>query len=70
MNHYAILTRNDNFKSVIAYIKEHNLDCEVHLNRTRFWVPDILHTQFLSQFGSVCNPVHPNEDLMTGIVLV
>jgi len=70
MNQYAILTRSDNFNTVIAYIKEHNLDYEVHLNRTRFWVPDNLHVAFLSQFGSMVNPVHPQEDLMTGMITV
>lgn len=69
MNHYAILTRSNAFGLVINYIKENDLKFEVHLNRTRFWVPDTLHESFLTKFGSVVNPVHPNENLITGSIM-
>ena len=66
MNHYAILTGSTKFLEVAKYITENNLDYEVHLNRTRFWVPDELLSNFINKHGEHCDFVPENQDLMTG----
>jgi hypothetical protein len=65
-HHYAILTRSDKFLDIANYIQENNLNYEIHLNRTRFWVPDELHTEFTTLYGGHCDFVPSDQDLMTG----
>ena len=65
-HHYAILTRSDRFLDVINYIKENNLTYEPHLNRTRFWLPEELHNDFIDKLGKHCDFVPSDQDLMTG----
>ena len=36
---FAVFRRDPNLKSVFEFIELHNLQHEIHLNRTRFWVP-------------------------------
>jgi hypothetical protein len=66
MNQYCVFTTDKNFREVMTYISENKLANEPHLNRTRFWVPESMHTEFLKEWGSVCRYVHPEEDLTTG----
>lgn len=66
MNQYCVYTSDPKFMEVARYISENKLAYEPHLNRTRFWVPESMHTEFLKQWGGVCNYVHPDEDLTTG----
>lgn len=64
--HYAILTLSEKFVDVVGYIKEHNLPYEVHANRTRFWVPEELLSEFVSTYGGYCDFVPFDQNLMTG----
>jgi hypothetical protein len=58
MRHYYILNRNSQLASLLDFVQDHSLDYEVHLNRTRFWVPDgPILTEFLLRFGDVCQQV-------------
>jgi len=66
MNQYCVYTRDPKFLEVVKYISKNRLASEPHLNRTRFWVPESMHAEFLKQWGSVCEYVHPDEDLATG----
>jgi hypothetical protein len=65
-HHYAILTKSPYFGSVIKYIQENNLTFEPHLNRTRFWLPEELHNDFIDKLGGHCDFVPSDQDLMTG----
>ena len=65
-HHYAILTKSPYFLSVINYIKENNLTYEPHLNRTRFWVTEELHNDFIDKLGGHCDFVPSDQDLITG----
>ena len=65
-HHYAILTLSEKFVEVVRYIREHNIPYEVHLNRTRFWVPEELLSDFISTYGGYCDFVPFDQDLMTG----
>lgn len=54
-NHYAIYTRSPHFDDVLGWIKTNKIPCELHLNRTRFWVPDgVLFTEFSLKYSDVC----------------
>jgi hypothetical protein len=66
MNQYCVYTSDKKFSEVIRYISENKLAYEPHLNRTRFWVPESMHTEFLKEWGGICTYVHPDEDLTTG----
>jgi hypothetical protein len=68
MNQYCVYTVDEKFGDVCKYITKNKLACEIHINRTRFWVPESMHVEFLKEWGGVCSYVHPNEDLMTGMM--
>ena len=69
MHEYMILNSSLQAKDVFAYIRLHKFNVEVHLNRTRFWVPDgVEFTEFILRFGDVCSAVDPREDRATGHV--
>ena len=59
---FYILTRNTEFIRVGHWIAHNRLRYEVHLNRTRFWVPEgPLLTEFLLRWRDTCPPVEDNE---------
>ena len=67
MREYMILNASPHVKDVFEYIQLHKFRVEVHLNRTRFWVPDGVElTEFILRFGDVCAPVDPLENRATG----
>ena len=62
MQEYYILTQDSNIRDVFEFIKHHNLACEVHLNRTRFWVPEgTVNTIFQLQFADCCSIVESDS---------
>ena len=64
--HFATLVRDPHFARTLAFIRQHTLAHELHLNRVRFWIPEgAVLTEFLLRFEHVC-PVSPEEDLATG----
>lgn len=70
MRQYYVLNLDPRAEQVFEFIKTHSLRVEVHLNRTRFWVPlGILHTQFVMQFSESCPIVDESLDLATGFPL-
>jgi hypothetical protein len=67
VQHY-VLTQDPCAVEVYRFIKLHKLTCQVHLNRTRFWVPidSPIYTEFALRFADSCPPVDPTLDLVTG----
>lgn len=55
MLEYCVYTLDPNLSSVFEFIRTHQLKFELHLNRTRFWVPEgHIHTLFALQFAHCC----------------
>ena len=68
MPQYYILNQDARAQEVFNFIREHQLAVEVHLNRTRFWVPEgAVLTEFLLRFADTCPSVDPTLDLATGL---
>ena len=64
---YCVYTRDGNFLDVLDWIKENKIECEAHLNRTRFWIPEGPQlTWFLINWADVCPAVDKDEDYLTG----
>jgi hypothetical protein len=67
MRQYYVLTQDPALQAVFEFIRHHNLKLEVHLNRTRFWVPSgTILTEFLLRFSTVATLVDESLDLTTG----
>ena len=70
MLHYYILNLDPHARLVFEFIQHHRLKSSIHLNRTRFWVPEgTVLTEFLLRFSTVCTPVDDSLDLMSGLPL-
>jgi len=62
-----VYTQQQEFKEVVAWCSSNDLDYEIHLARTRFWVPrGRLLTQFLLRWGTVCTNVDGEKDHSLG----
>jgi hypothetical protein len=58
MQEYYILTLDPNLAPVCRWIDHNHLTYEVHLNRTRFWVPEgTVMDEFLQLWAGFCSPV-------------
>jgi hypothetical protein len=58
MTEYYILTLDPNLAPVCRWIDLNRLAYEVHLNRTRFWVPEgSIMDEFLLLWAASCSPV-------------
>lgn len=65
---FAVYTKSNEFVEIINWIKKNNIRAEVHLNRTRFWIPhspELL--EFLLTWGTVCPRVDDEIDHALGI---
>jgi hypothetical protein len=69
MRQYYILTLDPRAAEVFCFIRNHKLKVDVHLNRTRFWVPEdsSVLTEFLLRFTDCCPYVDETADLATGL---
>ena len=68
MRHYYILNQDPRATLVFEFIRHYQLRVEVHLMRTRFWVPEgWVLTEFLLRFGDCVEQVDPMLDLATGL---
>ena len=68
MRQYYILTLDPRAGEVFRFIRDHQLTVDVHLNRTRFWVPEgSVLTEFLLRFADCCPWVDEELDLATGL---
>jgi hypothetical protein len=70
MRHYYIINQDPRAREVFEFIRHHRLTVEVHLMRTRFWVPEgAVLTEFLLRFSECADLVDPTLDLATGFPL-
>jgi hypothetical protein len=68
MREYYVLNQDSRSAEVFEFIRHNKLAVEVHLNRTRFWVPNSrLLTEFLLRFADCCVEVDATLDLATGL---
>jgi len=68
MRHYYVLNQDPRCSEVFEFIRHYSLRCEVHLNRTRFWVPEgSVLTEFVLRFNDSCAYVDESLDLATGL---
>ena len=68
MRQFYILTLDPRLGEVFRYIEEHGFSYEVHLNRTRFWIPEgTILTEFLLRFSESCPAVDETMDLNSGL---
>ena len=65
---YYVLNSSARLAAVYQFIQQHHLDYQIHLNRTRFWVPinTNIYTEFVLRFSDDCPAVDPTLDLLTG----
>ena len=55
MQEYYVLNRDPCCADLFKFIQRHELSHEVHLNRTRFWVPDgPIYTEFALRWAQNC----------------
>lgn len=67
MKQYCILTSSEHYVDLVSWAKGKGLRLEIHLNRTRFWVPaGPLHTEYVLRWYHCTSQVQDNEDLATG----
>jgi hypothetical protein len=67
MKQYCIYTQHPEFKDVVLWVQSKELRHELHLNRTRFWIPlGIVHTEFMLRWYHCCSLVVDNEDYVLG----
>ena len=65
--HYYVLNQDPRTGEVFEFIQHHGLQVEVHLNRTRFWVPEgMVLTELLLRFSECVHHVDDSVDLATG----
>lgn len=70
MRHYFVWTLEPRLDEVFDFIRDHNLEYEIHLNRTRFWVPEgSILTEFLLRLSECVELVDEKLDLATGFPL-
>ena len=68
MRQYYVLNSSPQLKTVFEFIQRHTLEHQVHLHRTRFWVPtdSPAYTEFALRLADHCPSVDPTLDLLTG----
>jgi hypothetical protein len=68
MRQYYVLNSSPILLQVFDFIRLHELDHEVHLNRTRFWLDPTAdyYLEFVLRWADSCPVVDPTLDLQTG----
>jgi len=56
---YCVYTHNANFVPVMQWVEDRLIPYEVHLNRTRFWIPKNtpMYTEFMLRWYHCCSEV-------------
>ena len=70
-NQYYILTGHPDYGPVLDWLGQRHIRCQIHLNRTRFWIPQetSLLTEFALRWAHSCPSVDSDLDLTTGLPL-
>lgn len=62
MKQFCVYTRDSKFREVLSWIEKNKIKFEVHLNRTRFWVPlGSVMTEFLLLYSKTCPMVEGDD---------
>lgn len=70
MKQYCVFTQDPKCKEIFNWISNNSLRVEIHLNRTRFWIPEgPVLTEFLLRYSPSCPEVEPDEDLQLGRII-
>jgi len=68
MKQFAVFSSDPNLELALEFIRQHGLAHEIHLNRTRFWIPPgAILTEFYLRFEHY-HTVLDGEDPVTGRV--
>ena len=69
MRHYYVLNQDPQSARVFEFIQAHRLDHTVHINRTRFWVPEpsIILTECMLRFQWVVSDMYFHTPYLTGV---
>lgn len=68
MRHYYVSTLDPRASEVFKFIHTHNLEFELHLARTRFWVAEgPILTELLLRYSECVHLVDDSLDLATGL---
>jgi hypothetical protein len=69
MMEYYILNQDPHLAAVFGFIKSHSLRCEIHLNRTRFWIDphSLAYTEFALRFADTCPLVESDNYELGGL---
>ena len=59
-------THQSEFREVVSWVNSRDWEFEVHLARTRFWVPHDAHVEFVLRWGAVCKNVDHETDHALG----
>lgn len=64
MIQYYVLNSSPLARDVFEFIRKRELTCEVHLNRTRFWIDPHSEalTEFALRFKDSCPPVQDDVE--------
>ena len=65
IKHYAVYTRDPDYVRIIRMLRRLGFRFEIHVNRTRFWVPDT--SKYNAFFALRCVEVPDDEDTRTGL---
>jgi len=63
---YCVYTHQSEFREVVSWVNSRDWEFEVHLARTRFWVPHRDHVEFVLRWGAVCKNVDHETDHALG----
>lgn len=68
MRHYYVFTLEPRAAEVFNFIHKHDLEFELHLTRTRFWISEgPVLTELLLRYGECVHMVDESLDLATGL---
>ena len=65
---YAVLNSSPHAVTVLEWMEHNSLLYEIHLNRTRFWVPTntVTYTEFALRWADVCFAI-TDPELIPGV---
>ena len=59
-------TGQSEFREVLNWVSSRDFKLDIHINRTRFWIPHEDHVEFVLRWGAVCKNVDGETDHALG----
>ena len=59
-------TQDSQFREVVKWVIARGYEMDMHINRTRFWIPYDAHVEFILRWGAVCTNVDHETDHAVG----